>query len=102
MTSESSRPPKFAPGDSVRVDDRASLGHCRAPRFIRGQTGSVVHVHGAYRDPELLAYHRPGLPAEVLYKIRFSQRDLWTGYTGSPKDQLEVDVYENWLLPATA
>ena len=101
MTAETGPKPQYELGSRVRVDDRLALGHCRAPRFIRGRTGSVVTIHGAFRDPERLAYHQPGLPAQVLYKIRFNQRDLWADYSGSPQDQLEVDVYENWLLPAS-
>lgn len=100
MTAESYRSPRFNTGDRVRVDDRPAIGHCRAPRFIRGRIGSVVTIHGAFGDPERLAYHQPGLPAQMLYKIRFSQRDLWSDYSGNPNDQLEVDVYENWLQPA--
>lgn len=97
MSVASGRPPRFQPGDTVRVDDRPPLGHCRAPLFIRGHTGTVVVVHGTFRDPERLAYHQPGLPAQVLYKVRFRQTDLWDNYSGPPEDQLEVDVYENWL-----
>jgi nitrile hydratase len=63
----------------------------------------VAAVHGVFRDPERLAYHKPGLPALVLYKVRFRQADLWTDYSGSAKDQLEADIYEPWLLaPADA
>jgi len=98
MNVTSDRQPRFEVGDSVKVDNRKSLGHCRAPQFIRGQAGIVVTVHGVFHDPERLAYHQPGLPALPLYKVRFQQRDLWPDYSGSPKDQLEVDVYENWLL----
>lgn len=97
MTRETGPKPQFSVGDRVTIDARTPLGHCRAPRFIRGRTGSIVTIHGAFRDPERLAYHQPGLPAQVLYKVRFHQPDLWDDYSGSPKDQLEVDVYENWL-----
>lgn len=100
MTSETGPTPKFGSGDRVRIDDRAPLGHCRAPLFVRGHLGTVVEIHGAFRDPERLAYHQPGLPAQVLYKIRLQQTDLWPDYAGDPKDQLELDVYENWLHPA--
>lgn len=102
MTAEAGPPPKYQPGQAVRVDDRAPLGHCRAPLFIRGQVGQITVIHGAFRDPERLAYHQPGLPAQVLYKIRFRQTDLWTDYAGNPNDQLEVDVYENWLRPVAS
>lgn len=100
MSVESSAPPRFEVGDTVRVDDRASLGHCRTPAFIRGQTGVVSAVQGAFRDPERLAYHRPGLPALVVYKVRFQQRDVWPGYAGSAIDQIEVDIQDNWLSPS--
>ena len=100
MTRETATAPRVSVGDRVVVDDRASLGHCRTPSFVRGQTGQVAFVHGAFRDPERLAYHRPGLPALVLYKVRFRQSDLWPDYAGSKDDQLEVDIYDNWLRPA--
>jgi nitrile hydratase subunit beta len=89
----------FAPGDAVRVAARPALGHCRTPWYLRGKTGVVAAVHGAFRNPELLAYHRPGLPARTLYKVRFKQGDLWGRYAGPAGDHLEADIYEHWLEP---
>jgi hypothetical protein len=91
---------RFTRGDRVRVAARAVLGHCRTPWYLRGKTGVVAAVHGRFRDPELLAYHKPGLPVRVLYKVRFKQGDLWGRYLGPPEDQLEADIYEHWLEPA--
>jgi len=54
-----------------------------------------------FRDPERLAYHRPGLPAQVLYKVRFRQREVWPTYRGFDGDHIEVDIYEHWLEPAS-
>lgn len=88
---------RFAPGDRVHVAARTVLGHCRTPWFLRGKTGVVMHVHGTYRNPEQLAYHRPGLPMQPLYKVRFRQADVWKGYAGPADDNIEVDVYEHWL-----
>jgi nitrile hydratase subunit beta len=93
--------PAFKPGDAVRVDARASLGHCRTPWYLRGKTGVIAEVQGQFRDPERMAYHRSGLPTQVLYKVRFEQRQLWPKYKGPAADQLEADVYEHWLLPLT-
>ncbi|MEZ5842704.1 MAG: nitrile hydratase subunit beta [Hyphomicrobiaceae bacterium] len=90
---------RFGIGDAVRIDDRPAIGHCRSPWYLRGRVGEVVGVQGCYRDPERLAYHRPGLPARVLYKVRFSQRDLWPDYSGDAGDRLEADIYEHWLSP---
>jgi nitrile hydratase len=83
----------------VRVADRTALGHCRTPWYLRGKTGVIASVHGTFRDPETLAYHKPGLPAVTLYKVRFRQRELWQRYGGPSGDELEVDIYEPWLEP---
>jgi nitrile hydratase len=90
---------RFGPGDAVRVADREVAGHCRTPWYLRGKTGVIASVHGTFRDPESLAYHKPGLPAQVLYKVRFRQHDLWHSYDGPPSDQLEADIFEHWLEP---
>jgi nitrile hydratase len=93
-------PARFALGARGRIDDRASLGHCRTPVYLRGHVGRVVGVQGTFRDPEVLAYNKPGYPARVLYKVAFLQRDLWPDYSGPPSDALEADIYEHWLQPA--
>ena len=93
--------PRFKPGDKVRVDDRPAVGHCRTPLYLRGKRGVIAEVQGAYRDPERLAYHLSGLPAQVLYKVRFTQAEIWGRYDDSPGDRLEADIYEPWLEPLT-
>ena len=75
------------------------LGHCRTPWYVRGKSGVVIAVQGRFRDPERLAYHRPGLPAQALYKVRFQQREVWPTYRGANGDHIEVDIYEHWLEP---
>lgn len=92
---------RFKAGDKVRVDDRDAHGHCRAPWYLRGQAGVVAEVLGVFRDPERLAYHRPGLPALPLYKVRFKQMALWAAYKGPARDHLEADISQNWLVPET-
>ena len=86
-------------GRSGAVAKRPVLGHCRTPWYLRGKTGVVVAVHGRFRDPERLAYHRPGLPAQVLYKVRFQQRDVWGRLSRGQRRPLEADIYEHWLEP---
>ena len=89
--------PKFAVGETVLVSGRASLGHCRTPHYLRGRCGTVIEVAGRFRDPEKLAYHKPGLPAPYLYRVRFTQVDLWAAYGGQTSDDLEADIFEHWL-----
>ncbi len=88
---------RFTIGDRVVVANRTTLGHCRTPWYLRGRTGTVAEVQGGYHDPERLAYHKPGLPMQVLYKVRFLQSDLWRAYQGPASDHLEADIYESWL-----
>lgn len=88
---------RFKAGDVVRVDDRDVAGHCRAPWYLRGHSGVVVDVLGNFRDPERLAYLRPGLPRQILYKVRFKQTSIWSDYAGAARDNLEADITENWL-----
>ena len=91
------RPHRFRVGDRVSIGSDPAIGHCRTPWYVRGRSGVVVEVHGAFRDPVRLAYHRPGLPVQPLYKVRLRQRDLWPGYRGAARDSLDVDIYEPWL-----
>ncbi|MEM9029779.1 MAG: SH3-like domain-containing protein [Pseudomonadota bacterium] len=91
---------RFNIGDRVRIDSRPSAGHCRAPSYLRGQEGTVTAIHGRFRNPEQLAYMKPGLPEVTLYKVRLQQTHIWQGYGGFSGDEIEVDIYEHWLLPA--
>lgn len=91
------QPGALAPGQAVRVASRPVVGHCRTPWYLRGKAGVIAGVQGVFRNPEQLAYHKPGLPALVLYKVRFRQSELWSGYAGLAHDSLEVDIYEHWL-----
>jgi nitrile hydratase len=93
----SSVPPRLPVGAKVHVDDRPSSGHCRTPIYLRGKSGVVVSVFGPVRDPALLAYHKPGLPMRVLYRVRFKQGDIWPDYAGPPGDTLEADLFDVWL-----
>jgi nitrile hydratase len=97
--SEAKNAPRYSPGDPVCVASRDVVGHCRTPWYLRGRRGVVVAVHGKFHDPERLAYHKPGLPRLVLYKVRFRLCDIWAGYKESVDDQLEADLYEPWLEP---
>lgn len=92
--------PRFMVGERVLVDDRDALGHCRTPWYLRGKTGVICGEQGVFHDPERLAYHKPGLPAQRLYKVRFRQIELWPSYAGPDTDELEADIYEYWLEPA--
>mgnify|MGYP001441195100 CR=1 FL=1 len=90
----------YSPGDKVRVIKTHPPGHRRTPYYIRGKTGVVERSCGAFPNPEELAYGFDGLPEKVLYRVRFSQREVWSDYTGPEIDTVDVDIYEHWLEPA--
>jgi Nitrile hydratase beta subunit, C-terminal len=92
--------PKFKPGERVRVMKAYPLGHVRTPFYIRGHTGMIERLCGAFPNPEELAQMRDGLPPQPLYRVRFLQKDVWPDYRGSPKDVLEVEIFQHWLEPA--
>jgi nitrile hydratase len=92
-----SHPVKFRVGDHVRVRRIFPLGHIRTPWYIRGCAGVVERICGAYPNPEELAYHRSGLPAQPLYRVRFLQRDVWPDYRGDAADTVDLEIYQHWL-----
>ena len=89
---------RFRPGDRVWVKDDERPGHIRTPHYIRGKTGWIEAVHGAFRNPESLAYGGDGLPKRPLYLVGFTQSDVWgQRYRGASRDRLYVDIFEHWL-----
>lgn len=91
---------KYKPGDRVRVRVDDPPGHYRTPGYIQGKSGKVERVYGAFRNPELLAQGKDGLPKRVLYNVGFAQKEVWTDYEGSSGDTVCLDIYEHWLEPA--
>ncbi|MFN6953464.1 MAG: SH3-like domain-containing protein [Acetobacteraceae bacterium] len=84
----------LAPGTAVRVADRPAFGHCRTPFYLRGRRGVVTEFAGRFRNPEQLAYHRPGLPALPLYRVRFP----YVAPDGTETtDEIVADIYGHWL-----
>jgi nitrile hydratase len=88
----------FSAGSKVRVRADEIPGHCRTPGYLRGKPGVVIAVHGQFRNPEKLAYHKPGLPRQPRYKVRFAYADLWPGRrSGGANDSIVADIYQHWL-----
>ncbi len=91
---------RFEAGDRVRVDGRASSGHCRTPAYVRGKVGMVERICGVFRNPEDLAYGRWETAPLPLYRVRFAQSAVWADYRGPENDTIDVELYEHWLEPA--
>ena len=88
---------RLKPGDRVRVLKAAPLGHVRTPWYIRGHTGVVERLCGAFPNPEELAYARTGEPRQPLYRVRFLQKDVWPDYAGREDDVIEIEIFQHWL-----
>ncbi len=93
-------PARFAPGDAVRVRVAYPPGHLRTPYYARGASGVIERLCGAFANPEELAFNRPGLPAQPLYRVRFRQAELWADYDGPARDTIEIEIYQHWLEAA--
>lgn len=91
---------RFKPGDRVRVRTAVPAGHCRTPGYVRGKAGWIEAVHGAFRNPESLAYGGEGLPKQVLYMVAFDRAQIWSTPRPPSRDTLLADLYEHWLEPA--
>src|SRR5687768_10234061 len=91
---------RFNVGDRVRVKTSNPPGHRRTPSYIRGKEGAIERVCGTFPNPEELAYGFDGEPRRVLYRVRFSQQQVWPGYDRSLQDFIEMEIYEHWLEAA--
>ena len=91
---------RFDVGDAVRVKPRYPPGHRRTPNYIRGKTGVIERICGAFPNPEELAYGFDGKPVKVLYRVRFAQKEVWPDYRGPERDVIELEIFEHWLEPA--
>ena len=88
---------KFSPGERVKVMQAYPLGHVRTPYYVRGCSGVIERICGAFPNPEELAQMRSGLPAQPLYRVRFLQTDVWPGYAGQPSDTIDIEIFQHWL-----
>jgi nitrile hydratase subunit beta len=92
---------RFRAGDRVRVRAAYPPGHVRTPYYCRGHVGVIERLCGAFANPEELAYNRPGLPAQPLYRVRFKATELWPDYHEDPADVVEIELYQHWLEEAS-
>ncbi|MGA7986194.1 MAG: SH3-like domain-containing protein [Burkholderiales bacterium] len=88
---------RFRPGERVRVMKAYPLGHVRTPYYVRGASGVIERLCGAFPNPEELAQMRSGLPAQPLYRVRFAQAELWPDYRGARADTIDVEIFQHWL-----
>jgi hypothetical protein len=95
--------PRFKTGDRVVVKTGFPPGHVRTPSYLKGKRGTIVGNFGAWRNPEQLAYGKPGWPLKTNYWVSFAMDELWAGKGDYAKgDNVVAEIYEQWLEPDTA
>ena len=88
--------PRFQPGQSVRVRPGVAPGHIRTPWYLRGKTGVIERICGAFGNPESLAYGRESQDVP-LYRVRFAMNEVWGDGVESPGDTIDAEIFEHWL-----
>lgn len=90
--------PAFSPGDRVRVGTRSPIGHYRVPTYLRGKVGEVLKViEPSLVDNEEEGYGRNAGDRRHYYRISVPMTEIWVDYAGSPRDELQIEVFETWL-----
>ena len=92
-------PPKFKAGDHVVARTMNPLGHTRVPRYVRGRKGVIDRDHGVFIFPDTNALLLGKKPQHV-YAVRFAAQELW-GREASPRDAVYVDLWDDYLDPAS-
>src|SRR6266566_1385749 len=87
-------PQSFAIGETVRVKNESVSGHVRAPAYIRGKTGTIVHVSTPTPFPDA-AGHNTQAEIEPTYDVRFRARDLWPDTSDEALNH--VAVFQSYL-----
>ena len=102
-------PARFQVGDAVVVREellasRWRKPHLRVPGYAFGAKGVVERVCGAFADPEVIAFSKPGedVQKQNLYRVRFQSAALWPEAEASSMDTVDVEIYESWLAAAAA
>lgn len=87
---------RFTSGEHVRVRHDDAPAHTRAPRYVRGQVGTVVGIHGRHPLPDDVVAHAPEPRVEAVYAVRFSASGLW----GAGDHSVTVNLWDSYLAPA--
>ncbi|GAA5004833.1 hypothetical protein GCM10023206_09350 [Acinetobacter puyangensis] len=89
------RPP-FEVGDKVTVRDEYVSGHIRAPAYVRGKSGVILHrTTEKWPFPDAIGHADQTALHQPTYHVEFRVKDLW----GDAADDgyVIVDLFESYL-----
>jgi nitrile hydratase len=99
---EAGAPPRFAPGQAVRMYAGEVPHHTRLPRYVRGKRGTVERVLGPHVFADAHALGR-GEDPRWLYTVTFRGAELWPRRADAGEAALlevSVDAWEPYLEAA--
>lgn len=88
----------FNRGDRVRTRLANPEGHTRLPGYLRGRTGRIERVIGAFPFADERALGR-GSKAQTLYTVCFAGTDVWGA--DAQAATISADLFESYLEPLT-
>jgi nitrile hydratase beta subunit len=98
---DSDRTPAFAVGERVTVVADSPKGHTRKARYVRGKTGVIEMAHGTFIYPDSAGNGGDDAP-EHVYTVKFTNAELWGAEHAEPNGVVYFDVWEPYIVPATA
>jgi nitrile hydratase subunit beta len=87
---------RFNLGDRVRTRLNNPEGHTRLPAYLRGRSGRIERVIGAFPFADDRAVGR-GSAAQMLYTVRFAGSDVWGD--DAQAATISADLFESYLEP---
>lgn len=90
--------PELVVGDTVGISDRTPIGHYRLPTYLRGKQGrveAVIRPMAVNNEEE--AYGRNAGSKGYYYRVAVPMTEIWPNYAGSKKDNLRIEIFQNWL-----
>ncbi|KAA6418792.1 MAG: nitrile hydratase subunit alpha [Trebouxia sp. A1-2] len=97
-------PVLYKPGSYVRCKPEDAAVRYRKPhlRYLYGVVGRIdTPTIGYLEEPDIDAFHYVEGPRQPVYRVVFYQKDLWEGYNGTDDDNLEIEIWQSWLLPSS-
>jgi nitrile hydratase subunit beta len=96
---DSDTEPQFKVGDRVRVRNINPSGHTRCARYLRGKTGVVETVYGAFVFPDSNSKEEGENP-ERVYNVRFESSEVWGPTDDGENHVIRFDLWEPYLEAA--
>ena len=91
--------PRFAQGQTVLVDDPATVDHTRLPGYLRNKRGLVTEVYpGAFEY--FVSTGPDGLDGPMpVYCVAFAADDIWGKAMCEPNTTIYADLFDVYLKP---